>query len=404
MDRGYRLHRNQRVLILSASAGSGHLKAAEALQKACEMNPFIGEIRNVDALNFTNKLFRDFYSKFYLKLVRDAPSLLDWWYESSDEPWKTDQMRFMLDRMNTAPLVAMIRKFDPDICICTHFLPAEIISHLIEKGVVRTRLSIVVTDMDFHSMWLSRVFHHYFVALEETREHLVCLGFPRDCISVSGIPIDPVFAQKKDSAVLRRLHGFDELRPLLVFSAGTFGVGPAEHVVKTFSRLRAPAQIAVICGNNAALESRVRSQVERMKASHLDIRVQGFTREMDEWMTMADVFIGKPGGLTTAEALAKNVPFAIVSPIPGQEERNSDHLLEKGVAIKCNEITTLPYKVDMLLEDPARLKLMRHAARKLARPHSAKMIVQTLLTRLKHEPVVFDEKDREQMVEAARKK
>ena len=88
---------------------------------------------NVDALAFTNKLFRDFYSKLYLTLVQDAPTLLGWWYDKSDEPWKTDKMRLLLDRLNTRPLVRLISQLQPDITVCTHFMPAEIISHLITK-------------------------------------------------------------------------------------------------------------------------------------------------------------------------------------------------------------------------------------------------------------------------------
>src|SRR6266576_1791677 len=96
-------------------------------------------------------------------------------------------------------------------------------------------------------------------------------------------------------------------------------------------------------------------------------------------MKTSDLFIGKPGGLTTAEALACGLPMVIVSPIPGQEERNSDHLLEDGVAVKCNEMTTIPYKIDSLLEDPMRLEAMRRRAFVLGRPHAARTIVETVV-------------------------
>ena len=94
---------------------------------------------------------------------------------------------------------------------------------------------------------------------------------------------------------------------------------------------------------------------------------------------MADLFLGKPGGLTTAEALASGLPMVIFSPIPGQEERNSDHLLEEGAAIKCNDLTTIPYKLDLLLDEPERLKSMRLQALRLAKPAAARTIVETLL-------------------------
>ena len=113
---------------------AGHVRAAEALTKAFKDNPDVGDVIHSDALHFTNKLFRDFYSKLYARLVQTAPDFLGWWYKQSDEPWKTDGMRLMLDRLNTGPLVKFIRKFDPHITVCTHFMPAGIISDLIAKN------------------------------------------------------------------------------------------------------------------------------------------------------------------------------------------------------------------------------------------------------------------------------
>jgi processive 1,2-diacylglycerol beta-glucosyltransferase len=381
----------RRVLILSVSAGTGHTRAAEALEKVFRQQPGVGEIRNVDALRFTNKLFRDFYSKLYIQLVHKAPTILGFVYRNSDEPWKTDRMRLMLDRLNTGALERFIARFKPDITVCTHFLPAEIISYLISKGKLNARLSIVVTDLDVHAMWLCRRFHRYFVALEESKIHLQVLGLPGDNITVSGIPIDPVFAQPHEGrAALRAQAGFDIHRPLFLVSGGALGVSPAAGVLDAMSRLRRPAQAIVVCGKNAELQADLEKQAAEIAANvpGLTIRVIGYTNEMHRWMQMADLFIGKPGGLTTAECLACGLPMVIVAPIPGQEERNSDHLLEKGVAIKCNEFTTLAYKIDALLDDPARLQAMRDQANFYARPHAAETIVDTLINQPAEEPAL----------------
>jgi processive 1,2-diacylglycerol beta-glucosyltransferase len=402
-----RIHRSgsgRRILILSASAGTGHVRAAEALERVCREDPRVSEVVHVDALHYTNKLFRDFYSKFYLQLVQNAPNFLGWWYDTSDEPWKTDRMRFMLDRLNTGPLIRLIRKFEPDATLCTHFLPAEIISYLIASEAIRAKLSIVVTDFDCHAMWLSRVFHHYFVALEETREHLAMLGLPRERITVSGIPIDPVFSMPKDRDGIRRKYGLDPGRPLLLISAGAMSVGPAEQVVRVLRHLQTPAQVVVICGRNADLKTRVEARIADTPAPHLHFRALGYTTEMDEWMAAADLFVGKPGGLTTAEALARRLPMVIFEPIPGQEERNSDHLLEQGVAIKCNEISTMPYKIDRLLADPERMARMRAAAGVLARPDAARTVVGTLLNEFHLQPVEVSEESQERMAGPARKR
>ncbi len=366
----------KRILIMSASAGTGHVRAADALMKVFREHPQVSEVLHSDALHFTNKLFRDFYSKLYARLVQTAPDFLGWWYKQSDEPWRTDGMRLMLDRLNTGPLVRFIRRFDPHITVCTHFMPAGIISDLIAKGLLDTHLSIVVTDLDFHAMWLSRMFHRYFVAIDETKAHLEALGLPSERITVSGIPIDPEFSAPIDRVATRSEYGLHPTRPTLLLSAGALGVGPAEFVVERLKQLRTRTQTVVICGHNAE----TRERVERAVADRPDnFRVLGYTNRMPDLMKISDLFIGKPGGLTTAEALTCGLPLVIISPIPGQEERNSDHLLEDGVAIKCNEMTTVPFKLDGLLDDPLRLEGMRRRAYALSRPDAARTVVETLV-------------------------
>jgi processive 1,2-diacylglycerol beta-glucosyltransferase len=367
----------KRVLIMSTSAGTGHVRAGEALTKAFREDPRVGEVVHSDALHFTNKLFRDFYSKLYARLVQNAPDFLGWWYKQSDEPWKTDGMRLMLDRLNTGPLVKFIRKFDPHITVCTHFMPAGIISDLIAKDRLDAHLSIVVTDLDFHAMWLSRMFHRYFVAIEETKAHLEMLGLPTGRITVSGIPIDPEFAGPIDRVATRVNYRLHPTRPTLLLSAGALGVGPAEFVVDRLKQLRNKVQTLVVCGRSLETKERVQRAVGYDSDS---FKVFGYTDRMPDLMKISDLFIGKPGGLTSAEALTCGLPMVIVSPIPGQEERNSDHLLEDGVAVKCNEMTTIPYKIDSLLDNPERLDQMRHRAYALSRPDAARLIVETLVS------------------------
>ena len=270
----------------------------------------------------------------------------------------------------------MIRDFAPTITVCTHFTPAGIIAHLIARGELDARLSIVVTDFDCHAMWLSRVFHRYFVALDETKAHLAALGLPPERITVSGIPIDPVFAEPIDRAAVRASYGLHAEKTTLLLSAGALGVGPTALIVGRLKQLRHDAQTIVICGKSADVKARVTAAVG---ADAARFRILGYTDRMHELMHASDLFIGKPGGLTTSEALACGLPMAVFSPIPGQEERNTDHLLEEGAAIRCNELTTLPFKIDRLLADPARFAAMRRAALAMGRPHAARTVVSTLL-------------------------
>ena len=376
----------KRVLILSTSSGSGHIRAGEALEKVFRQQPDVAEVQHIDALIYTNQLFRNFYSRLYNQLVRKAPSILGWAYRTSDEPWRTDRMRLMLDRLNTRPLERFIEEYKPDITVCTHFMPAEIISYLISTGKLSARLSIVVTDLDVHAMWLCRSFHRYFVALDEAKVHLEALGLPGDHITVSGIPIDPAFSMPVDKAALREELGFSNDMPLLLISGGAMGVSPAEGVLEGLSRMKRPIQGVLICGKNPELQENLERRAAGIMAAnpHLVFRVIGYSNEMHRWMKASDLFIGKPGGLTTAECLACLLPMVIVAPIPGQEERNSDQLLEKGLAIKCNEFTTLAYKLEHLFSDPAILAGMSQKMKAYSHPFSARTVVNTLL----HAPAV----------------
>jgi processive 1,2-diacylglycerol beta-glucosyltransferase len=237
----------------------------------------------------------------------------------------------------------------------------------------------VVTDFDVHAFWLCRHVEHYFVALEETKVHLEQIGVAVDRVTVSGIPIDPVFGEQKDKRQMRRAHGLEEDLPTILVSAGGFGLGPVEKLTQALMRMRSEAQVIVICGRNKELKDRVKELIRR-DAGGCAVRFQcvGFTDEMDSYMAASDLVLGKTGGLTTSEALAKGLGFVIVDPIPGQEQRNADHLLEEGAAIKCNNWPVLAYKIDKLLGEPERLGRMQANSRRLGRPGAAMDIVEKL--------------------------
>ena len=368
-----------RVLILSASAGAGHLRAAEALEKAFLVSGRAREVKNIDVLTYTNKAFRNLYSKAYIDLVNNAPELLGWLYDHFDKPGKHERTRLAFNKLNMRRIIHLLKEYQPDVAVCTHFLPSEIISWLKGEGSVQTKLAVVVTDFDVHAMWLCQNFEHYFVALEETGVHLEELGVPRTKITVSGIPIDPVFAEAKDKRAMRMKHGLNPEGRTILISAGGFGVGPIEHLMTSLMKLQHEAQVIAICGRSQELYSRLSElAAQRPRDSKVKVHVTGFTKEMDEFMTAADIVVGKPGGLTTSEALAKSLVYVVVNPIPGQEERNSDHLLEQGAAIRCNNLPALAYKVDELLADPSRFEAMKQHSRAMGRPRAAFTVVEKL--------------------------
>jgi processive 1,2-diacylglycerol beta-glucosyltransferase len=377
-----------RVLILSASAGAGHIRAADALQKDFQAHPRVaaagGEVQHWDILKYTTAVFRTLYSKMYLDLVNHAPWLLGMMYNSTDKPWKQSFAQ-AFEKFNAGPFVEALQAYKPDLVVCTHFTPPNIISWLNEKKSklgVKLEPAIVVTDLDCHAMWLTRSYSHYFVALEETRVYLERMGIHGDKVSVTGIPVDPVFRVKKDQRAMRAQLGLDQDRFTVLVSAGGFGVGPVETLIAQLQDMHGipgGAQVVAIAGRSEELKAKL----DRLaKKAHADgtVRVHpiGFTKQMDEYMAAADILISKPGGMTTSEAMARGLPMCVVNPIPGQEERNSDHLLEAGVAIKCNNPPTLGWKLQELLRT-GKLEQMRARAAAFGHPRAGAEIVRTLL-------------------------
>ena len=365
-----------RVLLLSATSGAGHVRAAQALEKA-----FLARgdclVEHIDALRYVSKLFQRVYDKAYISMVRRAPELMGLLYERTDQPWQHSRPRLALDRLNTGPMIRLLKRVQPDLCVATHFLPAEIIAWLIAKKKLQAHNAIVVTDYDVHAMWLCRTVDRYYVAMEEAAQYLANIGIPRQTICVTGIPIDPVFAVPLPLVEARKHLGLDQESAVILISAGGYGLGPIEQLVKELLELQRPWQIVAITGKAEKTRKRLdelSKSANKLPSGAPRLCAVGFTTEMDKYMAAADLLVGKAGGLTTSEALARALPMALIEPIPGQEERNADHLLEAGAAIRCNNLPAAAWKIATLLDDPARLNRMRDAARKLAKPVAAAAI------------------------------
>jgi processive 1,2-diacylglycerol beta-glucosyltransferase len=326
--------------------------------------------------------FRKVYSDGYFEMVRRAPQLLGWLYEATDKPFHKDRLRQKLERAGAAPLLKKIREFDPDVAICTHFLPTAMLNRERRKGRCRAWIFTVVTDFEVHGMWLATPSDHYFVATDEAKAHLQSLGIEPSAVTVSGIPTHPLFAEKKDRAQLRRRLGWREDLLAMLVSAGGFGAGNAERMVEALMDAQLHAQIVVVCGKSAALKSSIERIASRRKGQDLPVlKAIGFTTQMDELMAAADLMIGKPGGLTTSESLIKGLGWVVVNPIPGQEEKNAIYLLEQGVGVWSDNLHTLGFKVRSLLEQPGRLEAMRKNALRIARPDASSVVARFVLNK-----------------------
>jgi processive 1,2-diacylglycerol beta-glucosyltransferase len=370
-----------RVLLLSASSGAGHLRAAQALEQAFSTR---GDciVEHIDAMKYASKLFQSLYHKTYISLANRAPELLGVLYDRTDQPWNDPRPRLAMDRLNVQPMIRMLKRVQPDLCIATHFLPGEILAWLIAKKKLRARNAIVVTDYDVHALWLCHTIDRYYVALPESAEYMVAIGVPREKLRITGIPVDPLFAKPVDRNAVRKHLGLDPIAPVVLVAAGGEGVGPIEQLVRGLLELRRPWQIVAIAGKSETMRKRLEAlsrQAGSLPGGAVRLCPVGFTTEMDQYMAAANLLVGKAGGLTTSEALARALPMVLIEPIPGQEERNADHLLEAGAAIRCNNLPVAAWKVATLLDDPARLKQMQEAARRMARPSAAVDIAEDAL-------------------------
>src|SRR2546423_8743418 len=317
-----------RVLLLSATSGAGHLRAAQALEKAFRARGDCA-VEHIDALQHVSKLFQRIYDQAYISMVRRAPELMGLLYERTDQPWRHPRRRVALARLITAPMIRQLKRIQPDLCVATHFLPAEIIAWLIAKRKLRARNAIVVTDYDVHAMWLCRTVDRYYLAIDEAAEYLARVGVPREKLRVTGIPIDPLFATPANPPAARKQLGLDADATVILVSAGGYGIGPVEQLVKDLLALQRQWQIAAIAGKSE--KTRKRLEEFAKEAGHLSsgsprLCPVGFTTEMDKYMAAADLLAGKAGGVTTAEAPAPALPLALNAPTPRQGRRTAHHV------------------------------------------------------------------------------
>jgi processive 1,2-diacylglycerol beta-glucosyltransferase len=358
-----------RILIATATAGAGHLQAANALEEAWTAWRPADAVRKVDVLDHTPAVYRKAYSEGYAKLVAKVPELYASFFARTDDPGRARRsapLRRRVGRTAARGFVRLAEAFRPDVVLAPHFLPLEVLGGGARAG--GPLLVSVVTDFEAHAFLMDPAVGLTCVAAPETKARLVARGVPAASVSVTGIPVSPRFAAAPGRVEARRRHGLRDDMPVLLVLAGGFGMGPVAEVVAGLGRAAGPLQLVVVCGRNEPL----RRAVASLEHPH-PTRVLGFTREIPSLMAAADLVVTKPGGLTVSEALALGRPLLVVNPLPGQEAANSDFLLEHGAAVKSNRPEDLPARVKALFAG-GRLSAMARAARSLGRPRAAEAV------------------------------
>lgn len=371
----------KKILLLSVSIGAGHVRAAQAIQAAAHENDGV-QILHLDALDFVSGAFRKLYSDLYLKMVAKLPAVWGYLYQASHDATAdslSEKIRRGIERLSTRALRQEILNFNPDAIVCTHFLPAEILDRMIRKESISCPVWVQVTDFDLHRMWVHEHMSGYFAANEEVAYRMRAAGVPAENIHVLGIPIMPNFAQPLDRAACAKEFGLNLAKTTVMLMGGGVGLGSLEKVAENLLQLKNSMQLIVLAGRNEETLKKLQTMAEKYPGC---LFPQGFTDKVDKLMACSDLVITKPGGLSTSECLAMGKAMILNSPIPGQEERNADYLLEQGVALKACDAITLEYRVKYLLENPDKLIEMCHKAKKLGRPTSAREVLKTLMSSL----------------------
>jgi processive 1,2-diacylglycerol beta-glucosyltransferase len=384
-----------RVLIPTVTAGAGHLQAAAALEEAWRTMRPKDEVCLLDVLDYTPRWYRKIYVKAYLKLVEHAPDLYAMMFKKTDNPERIKELtkfRRRSSRVMAARFVKELLAFKPDVLLCPHYLPLEILGGVLMKRGARAKFDphivCIVTDFEAHALWMEPCVNLFCVAAPGTKARLVARGAADDAVVVTGIPIASKFSALVDVAAMRAQYKFSTDVPTLLVLGGGFGMGPVCEILGQLNKIERPLQVIVVCGKNEKL----RKQVAAEPTPHAT-QVLGFATNMHELMAVSDLILTKPGGLTTSEALAMGKPLFILNPIPGQEAANSDFLLEQGAAVKANCLEDLPFKITSLLESK-KLAQMSRIARSLGQPRAAADVcaaaLESLARKASHLPVNLD--------------
>ncbi len=365
----------KRLLVISVSAGSGHVRAAQGIEAHAHHHFPEWTVGHRDLMQLVPAYFRKIYTDLYLKLASGLPEAWGWLYRKTDhEPTGslTERCRRALQRLSAKKLFKEIADDQPDAIICTHFLPAELLATARLQKRINCPIWVMVTDFDLHQMWVHEGITGYFVANEEISFRLESSGVPKSHIVVTGIPVMPEFINHPNRDVCAAKVGLNPAHKTLLIMGGGAGLGISCDLVNSLLKLQTDVQIIVMAGKNKSLLDELQKLSTQCPGR---LVAMGFTDKVPELMACADLVITKPGGLSTSECLVMGLPMVLINPIPGQEERNASYLLQEGVAHRADDVATLLYRLTQLLGKPEKLENMKRQASALGRSGAASTLL-----------------------------
>ena len=364
-----------RFLIFYATAGNGHLRAAQAVQKQIEKSLPSAQVQMVDAFRYISPLLEKAVSGSYSKMIKISPSAYGYLYRQMENE-RLLQINKFFNRFASKKIFSLINSFKPDVILSTYPFPLGVLSNLKQKCMINFPITATITDFEIHPYW---IYDHvsYCVATEETKFSFENHGYNNFDVHVTGIPIDPVFSEIEEKNVLKKKLSLNVKRPAVLVISGGLGVGPIEDIVRGLIRYNADYQVMVVCGRNQALKYKLQKIGMNVESERL--RIFGFVDNIHELMGAVDLITGKAGGLTCSEAMAIGRPLFIIKPVPGQEEHNARFLVKQGAAVSINNVERLLSEIYYHMKNRSVLENMSRAAKAIGKPNSAEEVLKVML-------------------------
>jgi processive 1,2-diacylglycerol beta-glucosyltransferase len=365
-----------RVLILTASYGSGHNEAARAL--AAEFEAQGASVTVVDHFGeLVHPRFARATRALYYALLRKAPAVWASAYAIADRIAADSPLTFGMTRVGTAGLRTRLAELSPDLVVTVHATPAAVMSSLAMAGERVPPHTTVVTDFVAHSQWIAPHIDRYCVADAEVRHELIARGIPSERILVTGVPVRPDFAEPVAAAAAREALGLSTRAPVVLAMAGSQGdVGRLPDVARVLAAMRRPLQGVLVAGHDPRLKATLTRLTEGTT-----IRTLGYVGDVRRLMAAADLLVTKAGGMTLAEAMAAETPLLLYGSLPGQERRNERFAARAGIALVARRRAELAPLLTRTLDEPDLLEQLRARMRRLRRPDASRRIVSAVLDR-----------------------
>ena len=355
---------------------SGHRQATVAIQSALRQYGPMVQAPAVNGFGYTYPILEKVINKAYMSVIKRTPKVWDYLYDNPRIVKNSQTIKKFLHKTSHAKLQRLFERHVPNAVVCTQAFPCGMIADYKQAHNLKTLLVGVLTDFSPHSFWINEGVDFYVVPSQEAKERLITKGVRGDIIKVYGIPIRAKFAKKLDPVVIASSMGLDPTVPTILIMGGGQGLGPIKAIVKSLLKIDMHFQAVVLAGVN----KKIITDLKRItKKTTKKIIIMEYANNVDELMELATLIITKPGGMTTAESLTKGLPMVIVNPIPGQEARNTDFLLQQGIAIRVDDPRDIGEEVGLLLKSPHRLAAMSRAAYKDAKPNAASDIAELIL-------------------------